>query len=80
MTKYFTAIAKENGEEWKSKNGEFLVMFQSGQVGVCKNNLYYGRSVEPLDMSKYWIKPKECFVDRIKRSIKFFNEKNKHTV
>lgn len=75
MTKYFTAIDKTTGKEIELKRGEYLVMSQSGQVWVCANSEFYGTIVTCLDTSKYVVKPKEIFIDRIDRMLLKF----KHT-
>ena len=69
MTKYFTAINKDTGEEFKSSKEEFLVMFDTGFLGVVKNSDFYGTVVMPLP-NNYRAVFKQSMIGKIERNIK----------
>lgn len=57
MSKKFTAINRETGEQWKPRKDkkEFLVMYDSGYLAVICDNGWDGNSINPLD-AKVWRK------------------------
>lgn len=48
MSKHFTAINRITGEQWKSKNGSYLVMYDSGYLAEVVEDYY--TFIRPLDM------------------------------
>lgn len=51
MSKHFTAVNRITGEQWKSNNGSFLVMYDSGYLAEVVSDYY--TSITPLD-TKVW--------------------------
>ena len=54
MSKHFTAINRKTGKQWKSTNGSFLVMYDSGYLAEVKNSSWYSVPViVPLDIKEW---------------------------
>ena len=51
MSKHFTAINRKTGKQWKSTNGSFLVMYDSGYLAEVKVDFY--QSIVPLDIKEW---------------------------
>ena len=49
MSKHFTAINRITGEQWKSTNGSYLVMYDSGFLAEVVEDYY--TFMKPLDTS-----------------------------
>lgn len=48
MSKHFTAINRKTGKQWKSTNGSFLVMYDSGYLAEVKVDFYQSDRAVPL--------------------------------
>ena len=54
MSKHFTAINRKTGKQWKSTNGSFLVMYDSGYLAEVKNSSWHSVPViVPLDIKEW---------------------------
>ena len=62
MSKHFTAINRKTGKQWKSTEGSFLVMYDSGYLAEVKKMQLRGRhgdlmgeyiNVVPLDIKEW---------------------------
>lgn len=54
MSKHFTAINRKTGKQWKSQNGSFLVMYDSGYLAEVKNSSWYSVPlIVPLDIEEW---------------------------
>ena len=58
MSKHFTAINRETGKQWKSTNGSFLVMYDSGYLAEVVHSEVigagiYSTNVIPLDIKEW---------------------------
>ena len=53
MSKHFTAINRKTGKQWKSTEGSFLVMYDSGYLAEVAYAADWSQLVIPLD-SKEW--------------------------
>lgn len=57
MSKHFTAINRKTGKQWKSTNGSFLVMYDSGYLAeVIKDPHQTDRNIPvivPLDIKEW---------------------------
>lgn len=49
MSKHFTAVNRITGEQWKSTNGSYLVMYDSGYLAEVVEDYY--TFMKPLDLS-----------------------------
>ena len=49
MSKHFTAVNRITGEQWKSTNGSYLVMYDSGYLAEVVEDYY--TYMKPLDTS-----------------------------
>ena len=47
MSKHFTAINRTTGERWKSTNGSYLIMYDSGYLAEVTEDFY--TYIKPLD-------------------------------
>ena len=71
MSKFFTAINRKTGKQWKPKQeGEFLVMYDSGFLAVATSD-HFHNYVIALDNEEWKLKVKSSFVKRMER---FANE------
>lgn len=54
MSKHFTAINRKTGKQWKSKDGSFLVMYDSGYLAEATRTdpMTFPRIV-PLDIKEW---------------------------
>lgn len=55
MSKKFYAVNRETGDKWKSKGSykQYLIMYDSGYLGVVDKSDPYYMSITPLD-PKIW--------------------------
>ena len=58
MSKHFTAINRKTGKQWKSQNGSFLVMYDSGYLAEVVHSEVigagiYSTNVIPLDIKEW---------------------------
>lgn len=57
MSKHFTAVNRITGEQWKSTNGSYLVMYDSGYLAEVVEDYY--TYMKPLDTSVWKVIIKE---------------------
>lgn len=54
MSKHFTAINRKTGKQWKSKDGSYLVMYDSGYLAEVKSSSWHPVPVLiPLDIKEW---------------------------
>lgn len=53
MSKHFTAINRKTGKQWKSTNGSFLVMYDSGYLAEVRVQQIGWQSIIPLDIKEW---------------------------
>ena len=55
MSKHFTAINRRTGKQWKSTNGSFLVMYDSGYLAEVIRNAenFPDTDIIPLDIKEW---------------------------
>ena len=53
MSKHFTAINRKTGKQWKSTNGSFLVMYDSGYLAEVRVQQIGWQSITPLDIKEW---------------------------
>ena len=53
MSKHFTAINRKTGKQWKSTNGSFLVMYDSGYLAEVRAQQIGWQSIIPLDIKEW---------------------------
>ena len=69
MSKHFTAINRKTGKQWKSQNGSFLVMYDSGYLAEVKNSSWYSVPlIVPLDIKEWKMvlrKPMQAKLEKV---------------
>lgn len=64
MSKHFTAINRKTGKQWKSTNGSFLVMYDSGYLAEVVRN---GTDVIPLDIKEWRMVLRKPMQDKLEK-------------